>query len=75
MLVYFPDPDAAYLADAAIRRYADATIVPGCVIVPTDDGPALDLTQAASSDRVLRAVLRRFGGYPLDGDGREEPAR
>ena len=61
--VWFDDPDGAYLAMAAIRRYLDATVVSDVFLVPTNRGPALELPSDAVSLRLIQALVRRFGGH------------
>lgn len=61
-LVSFKDPDGAYLAAAALRRYLDATVVSDVILVPTAQGPALEIPADAASLQVLKAIVLRFGG-------------
>jgi hypothetical protein len=61
-VVWFDDPDSAYLAAAAIRRYLDATVVSDVIMIPTERGPALEIPADAASLRVLKAIIVRFGG-------------
>ena len=61
-LVSFEDPDGAYLADASLRRYLDASVVIDAFLIPTDQGPALKIPAAAAKLPLLRAIVRRFGG-------------
>lgn len=84
MQIAFPEPDAPYLALAALRRYLDAAVVLNAFVVATDDGPALDVPEAALEDPVSSAIIARFGGHrdrhtpndssgPLMGAGRPAP--
>ena len=61
-VIWFDDPDSAYLAAAAIRRYLDATVVSDVIMIPTERGPALEIPADAASLRVLKAIVVRFGG-------------
>lgn len=61
-LVLFNDPDGAYLASAALKRYLDATVVSDVILVPTVRGPALEIPSEAATMRVLKAIVSRFGG-------------
>lgn len=61
-VVSFEDPDGAYLAAAALKRYLDASVVSDAVLIPTDRGPGLQIPADAAKLRVLRAIVRRFGG-------------
>ena len=61
-LIWFDDPDGAYLVAAAIRRYLDAMVVRDVVLIPTEQGPALEIPADAAKLRVLRAIVIRFGG-------------
>ena len=61
-LVSFKDPDGAYLAAAALRRYLDATVVSDAILVPTERGPGLLIPADAAKQRVVRAIVVRFGG-------------
>ena len=58
--VCFEEPDEAYLAAAALRRYRDGSV--DAVLIPTDDGPTIDIARDALSDPLVRALLWRFGG-------------
>lgn len=60
--VRFDDPDHAYLVAAAVRRYLDASVVTDVILVPTDDGPALDVPVAALSQPPMRGLIARFNG-------------
>jgi hypothetical protein len=62
MVIQFPEPDSAYLAHAAIRRYLDAAVFTGAILIPSPYGPALELTEAAFADREVAAILKWFGG-------------
>ena len=61
-LISFKDPDGAYLAAAALRRYLDATLVNDAVLVPTEPGPGLQIPADAATLRLVRAIVVRFGG-------------
>ena len=61
-LVLFNDPDGAYLAAAALRRYLDAMVVRDVILVPTERGPALEIPADTATLRVLKAIVVRFGG-------------
>jgi hypothetical protein len=61
-LVWFGDPDGAYLAAAALRRYLDAALISDVVLVPTEHGPGLQIPADAARLGVLRAIVVRFGG-------------
>ena len=61
-LVWFEDPDGAYLAAASLKRYLDASLVSDAILIPTDRGPALKIPAAAAKLPVLRAIVVRFGG-------------
>jgi hypothetical protein len=61
-LISFKDPDGAYLAAAALRRYLDATVVRDAVLVPTDRGPGLQIPADAAKLQLVRAIVVRFGG-------------
>jgi hypothetical protein len=75
--IWFDGPDGAYLAAAAMRRYLDATVVRDVVLVPGARGPSLDLPAGAVGDRLVQALIRRFGGHVaragLDADPAEPP--
>ena len=58
--VRFVEPDEAYLAAAALRRYRDGLV--DAILIPTDRGPAIDIARDALSDPLVRALLWRFGG-------------
>lgn len=58
--VRFDEPDEAYLATAALRRYRDGSV--DAILIPTDRGPAIDIAGDALSDPLVRALVRRFGG-------------
>lgn len=61
--IWFDGPDGAYLAAAAMRRYLEGTVVRDVILVPSERGPALELPAAAVSDRLVQALIRRFGGH------------
>lgn len=61
-VVTFADPDGAYLAAAALRRYLDASVVSDAILIPTDRGPGLEIPADAAKLRLLRAIVLRFGG-------------
>jgi hypothetical protein len=61
--IWFDGPDGAYLAAAAMRRYLDATVVRDVILVPSAKGPALELPADAVADRLVQALIRRFGGH------------
>ena len=58
--ICFDEPDEAYLAAAALRRYRDGSI--DAILIPSDRGPAIDIARDALSDPLVRALVRRFGG-------------
>ena len=58
--VCFEEPDEAYLAAAALRRYRDGSV--DAILIPTDRGPAIDIARDALSDPLVRALVWRFGG-------------
>ena len=58
--VRFEEPDEAYLAAAALRRYRDGSV--DAILIPTDRGPAIDIARDALSDPLVRALVWRFGG-------------
>ena len=58
----FKDPDGAYLAAAALRRYPNATVVSDAILVPTVRGPGLLIPADTATLRVLKAIVVRFGG-------------
>jgi hypothetical protein len=58
--ICFDEPDEAYLAAAALRRYHDGSI--DAILIPSDRGPAIDIASDALSDPLVRALVRRFGG-------------
>ena len=64
--IWFDSADDAYLVEAAIRRYLDATFVPDVLLVATVHGPALEISTAAASDELVQALVARFGGH-VDG--------
>jgi hypothetical protein len=61
-MIWFDDPDGAYLADAALRRYLDATVVRDVILVRTERGPGLEIPANAARLAVVRALVVRFGG-------------
>ena len=58
--ICFDEPDEAYLAAAALRRYRDGSI--DAILIPTDRGPAIDIARDALEDSLVRALARQFGG-------------
>jgi hypothetical protein len=58
--VRFDEPDEAYLTAAALRRYRDGSV--DAILIPTDDGPAIDIAGDALRDPLVRALVSRFGG-------------
>ena len=58
--ICFDEPDEAYLATAALRRYRDGSI--DAIIIPTDRGPTIDIARDALDDALVRALVGRFGG-------------
>ena len=62
-MIWFDDPDGAYLADAALRRYLDATVVRDVILVRTERGPGLEIPAEAARLAVVRALVVRFGGH------------
>ena len=58
--ICFDEPDEAYLAAAALRRYRDGSI--DAILIPTDRGPAIDIAGDALSDPLVRGLVSRFGG-------------
>ena len=61
-VIRFDDPDDAYLAAAALRRYLDATVVSDVFMIPTERGPALQIPAEAAKMRLIRGIVVRFGG-------------
>jgi hypothetical protein len=61
--IWFDDPDGAYLADAALRRYLEATVVRDVILVRTERGPGLEIPADAARLGVVRALVVRFGGH------------
>ena len=61
-VVWFDDPDGAYLAAAALSRYLEATVVSDVILIPTERGPALLIPADAAKLRVFKAIVVRFGG-------------
>jgi len=61
--IWFDGADDAYLVAAALRRHLHATVVPDVILVPTRRGPGIQVSSAAASDRLLVALVRRFGGH------------
>lgn len=62
-MIWFDDPDGAYLADAALRRYLDVTVVRDVILVRTERGPGLEIPADAAGLAVVRALVVRFGGH------------
>ena len=62
-MIWFDDPDGAYLADAALRRYLEATVVRDVLLVRTERGPGLEIPAEAATLAVVRALVVRFGGH------------
>jgi hypothetical protein len=62
-MIWFEDPDGAYLADAALRRYLEATVVRDVFLVRTERGPGLQIPADAARLAVVRALVVRFGGH------------
>ena len=58
--ICFEEPDGAYLAAAALRRYGDGTI--DAILIPTERGPTIDIASDALDDALVRALAWRFGG-------------
>ena len=58
--ICFNEPDEAYLASAALRRYRDGSM--DAIIIPTDRGPTIDIARDALDDALVRALVWRFGG-------------
>jgi hypothetical protein len=67
--VWFDDVDAAYLVDAFVRKNLDASVAAGVLVVPTERGPGLEISGEAFDHRVVRALIRRFGGHAVGGGG------
>ena len=61
-VIWFDEPDSAYLAAAALRRYLEATVVSDVVLIPTERGPALQVPADAAKMRLVRGIVFRFGG-------------
>ena len=73
--ICFDEPDEAYLAAAALRRYGDGSI--DAILIPSDRGPAIDIARDALSDPLVRGIVSRFGGRLEDAPpdvGYETPA-
>ena len=62
-MIWFDDPDGAYLADAALRRYLEATLVRDVILLPTERGPGLEIPADAARLAVVKALVVRFGGH------------
>lgn len=62
-MIWFDEPDGAYLADAALRRYLEATVVRDVLLVRTERGPGLEIPADAARLGVVRALVVRFGGH------------
>ena len=62
-MIWFDDPDGAYLADAALRRYLEATVVRDVILVRTERGPGLEIPADAARLAVVKALVVRFGGH------------
>ena len=58
--ICFDEPDEAYLAAAALRRYRDGSI--DAILIPSDRGPAIDIASDALRDPLVRGLVSRFGG-------------
>ena len=58
--VCFEEPDEAYLAAAALRRYRDGSV--DAILIPSDRGPAIDIASDALRDPLVRSLMWRFGG-------------
>ena len=58
--ICFDEPDEAYLAAAALRRYRDGSL--DAILIPSDRGPAIDIASDALRDPLVRALVWRFGG-------------
>ena len=58
--VCFEEPDEAYLAAAALRRYRDGLV--DAILIPSDRGPAIDIASDALRDPPVRSLMWRFGG-------------
>ena len=74
-LIWFDDPDGAYLAAAAMRRYLDAMVVSDVVLIPTDQGPALEIPASVAKlpysgrlSSALAAVSARSSSGAPDSD-------
>jgi hypothetical protein len=64
--IFFDEPDEAYLAAAALRRYLDGSM--DAILIPTKLGPAIDIARDALRDPLVRAFIRRFSGRLEDDD-------
>jgi hypothetical protein len=64
--IFFDEPDEAYLAAAALRRYLDGSL--DAILIPTDRGPAIDIAHDALRDPLVVAFIGRFGGRLGDDD-------
>jgi hypothetical protein len=69
--VRFEEPDEAYLAAAAIRRYRDGLV--DAILIPTDRGPAIDIASDALRDPLIRSLVLRFGGRIDDAPAKTGP--
>ena len=58
--ICFDEPDEAYLAAAALRRYLDGSM--DAILIPTDRGPAIDIARDALRNPLVWALIKRFGG-------------
>ena len=60
--VSFDDPDAAYLVAASLQRYLDPSLARGVTLIPTERGPALEISAATAELRLVRSLVGRFRG-------------
>ena len=63
--VCFDEPDAAYLVAAALRRRPDADRYADVLLIPTDQGPSLDVPSGILDDPVVAELVELFEGEPL----------
>ena len=62
VIVRFPEPDAAYLVLAALRRRLQGAWVATVYLVPTAAGPALEVPAEALDDPALHELVELFEG-------------
>ncbi|MFL5757024.1 MAG: hypothetical protein ACJ77N_12085 [Chloroflexota bacterium] len=58
--LHFKDPDAAYRLAAELSQRLDTQVIAGVELVPSEDGPALHLPDAALEDPRVRDLLEHY---------------